>query len=267
MTFEGQWLDSERHGSGLMKWPSGTTYDGEWRHNQFEGRGELHATSGEEPVRIYNGIWKGGEPTAQAVAIVWKLQGEDSEDEDKQPPPSESQATSGAPSSTTPGAAAKAKPSPSGSRAPSPTETEPKPPLALIAGEPMPTFIVRCKDADGATATYESGRMIAVTLQQLAQKETPDKKKGGKKTPEPEEPDAPPEILSSVVLGEVPTAAGEAVFEGIMLPAETVPNTYDGEYALAFSDTTKLDHPLLNFTPISAEAGTVVVRVEAGAEE
>lgn len=266
VTFDGQWLKGERHGKGVMKWPNGTVYDGEWQHNNFEGQGELHARCGDMPLRSYKGVWQEGAPTTGAVTIIWK--GAEVPPQQEEPPPQKQPAIPDSKPGEKPGkagakAAAKKQPEPpaAGSRPTSATESTD---LLLIAGGPMPSFTITCAGADGEAADYESGRMITVSLQRLAQKEVPtDKKKGGKKTPEPEEPEGPPEVLSSVALGEVPTVAGLAAFEGLVLPEDTAATSYDGEYVLAFSDTTPLEHPLLNFEPISAETSpTVPVRVE-----
>jgi len=264
--YEGQWLQGERHGIGLMNWPSGTVYDGGWAKNAFQGQGELRAKSGgDEPLRVYSGVWEDGKPTTQAIAMSFK-EGvnvdNDSADEGENDMPSRV-ATPQAPGDPKAKARPGSRNDKAGGGTPSPTELAAKPPMVLVIGEPTPSFHVRCKDAEGTITAYESGRMLAVDLRRHAPKEVGDKKKGGKKTPEPEEPEAPPEILSTVRLGQVPTDAGVALFETLVMPTEITQTTYDGEYVLAIVDATSSDHPLLNFTPISAETSPLVpVKVE-----
>jgi len=261
--FEGQWLRGERHGEGQMQWPSGTVYRGGWQQNSFHGQGQLQAKSGSEPqVRAYTGVWAEGRPTAQAVALTFSKKltgdGDSSADEGEV---EEARATPQPPAEPKP-AAAKARP---GKASPTPPEPGNDSKLVLVVGEQAPPFSIRCKDAQGAVATFESGRLIAVELRRLAPKEVPDpKKKGGKKSPEPEEPPGPPEILSRTTLGEAASEAGVALFDqGLVVPEDITATTYEGEYVLAFCDVTAPDHPLLNFTAISAEASAEVsVKVE-----
>lgn len=266
-SYEGVWLKGERHGEGVMQWPSGTVYKGEWQHNSFEGQGSLLAKFGDEPDRTYTGVFREGQPTTQAVKLDFQMP-EPLPAEDLQLPPAEAAPPKGAPppkgdkgrpaSREKPGAKGGGD---LGSRPDSPSEPE----WVLVAGEAARPFSVICKDAEGSVANYESGRIVTVSLQQLAQKEAADKKKGGKKTPEPDEKEEPAEVLSSVELAQAPTVEGVATFEGVVVPEDITPTSYEGEYVLTFTDATPGEHPLLTFQPIPEEgAASAPVRVEQG---
>mmetsp|Transcript_56884 Transcript_56884/g.144247 ORF Transcript_56884/g.144247 Transcript_56884/m.144247 type:complete len:386 (-) Transcript_56884:15-1172(-) len=230
-TYTGQWMEGIRHGAGRMSWPDGSTYDGQWQQGSFEGHGSCSITDTRSDVhRSYIGNWKTGAPTQQSVALAWQgvlpVDGNASEEADAGPD-----------------AAA--------------AET----PWALIAGAPIPNFAVRCVDDAGATAVFESGRVIVAMLRRRAQREVVDKKKG-KKSPEPEEPQSPPEVLSETPIGSAPSSEGVVLFSTLSLPADVEPTSYDGEYELAFFDQSP-DHVMLPFVAISSESDAkICIRID-----
>merc|ERR1712050_256702 len=98
--------------------------------------------------------------------------------------------------------------------------------------------------------------MIVAVLRRRAQREITDKKKG-KKSPEPEEPQSPTEVLSEVSIGSAPSTKGIVTFSTLTLPADTEATSYDGEYELAFLDRSP-SSVVLPFVPISSESDATV---------
>lgn len=52
-SYDGEWLDGNRHGIGIMTFKDGSTYNGHWMHGQKHGRGELTMVTGFR----YRGGW------------------------------------------------------------------------------------------------------------------------------------------------------------------------------------------------------------------
>ena len=53
--YKGQWVENQRSGTGLVVYPSGNTYDGEWKDNVKNGKGEMFWVEVNEK---YTGDWK-----------------------------------------------------------------------------------------------------------------------------------------------------------------------------------------------------------------
>lgn len=58
-TYEGQLVRGKREGEGIMFWPTGKIYVGQWRDDRFHGHGLLFATA--ERGCTYNGDWVQGQ--------------------------------------------------------------------------------------------------------------------------------------------------------------------------------------------------------------
>jgi hypothetical protein len=54
--YEGEWLDDEQHGQGVCVYPSGNIYIGEWSAGRCEGKGIMLYNDGD----IFDGHWKAG---------------------------------------------------------------------------------------------------------------------------------------------------------------------------------------------------------------
>ena len=63
--YEGQWLNSRRHGHGMWTKPDGTMYVGEWVNDKPNGHGTFTLPNG----RKYIGEWKDGRRHGQGVEI------------------------------------------------------------------------------------------------------------------------------------------------------------------------------------------------------
>mmetsp|Transcript_79924 Transcript_79924/g.232011 ORF Transcript_79924/g.232011 Transcript_79924/m.232011 type:complete len:408 (+) Transcript_79924:31-1254(+) len=234
--YVGQWHDGVKHGSGTMMWPDGARYEGEWHEGIFHGQGAFSGgESADGTQRMYTGVWAQGVPEAQAAAIEW---------EGLVPPPEPLEGAEVDEEGDAEGAR-------SAEVAQPPVEEGP---WALTAGAVVPAFVVRCLAADGSIAEFESGRELTATLRRRAQREVvPEKGKKGKKSPEPEEPPPPTAVISEVLIGSARSASGRVVFNELLVPADTEPTTYDGEYELAFSDSSP-EHPVAPIVRIAAEA-------------
>ncbi len=57
--FHGKFVDGNRCGYGISKWPNGSIYDGNWRNDTFDGEGTLIT-----PTRTYYGPWLEGAQNA-----------------------------------------------------------------------------------------------------------------------------------------------------------------------------------------------------------
>lgn len=56
LTYEGEFVNSEPDGQGVMTWSDGSRYDGQWRKNRQSGRGTLTLKDGGK----YEGTWQAG---------------------------------------------------------------------------------------------------------------------------------------------------------------------------------------------------------------
>ncbi|KAH3714428.1 hypothetical protein Pelo_19062 [Pelomyxa schiedti] len=60
-SYDGEWRDGMMHGSGVYRWPDGTTYVGNWRNGKRHGEGLWHRTDGGWFEGIYlDNKWKSG---------------------------------------------------------------------------------------------------------------------------------------------------------------------------------------------------------------
>ena len=41
--YTGDWKAGKRHGTGLLEYPSGCNYEGEFKWGRFDGRGTIHS--------------------------------------------------------------------------------------------------------------------------------------------------------------------------------------------------------------------------------
>lgn len=55
--YEGQWLNDQQHGRGLMSWTDGRTYDGQFRQQRFDGHGRMVWQTA-KGVQTYEGQYK-----------------------------------------------------------------------------------------------------------------------------------------------------------------------------------------------------------------
>jgi hypothetical protein len=205
-TYEGDFLLGVRHGYGHQTWPDGASYAGDWSDNQFDGGGEYASER-----RSYQGRWVRGQPTWRPVAVgigteEWAL--------------------------------------------PEDVPTAEKPTLGLVGGGPCPTVVVACRDEEERPVDCESGRLIRATLRRYRLPEPvvvdPKKDKGAKKPSKHEPvpaavPDAPPEMLYEVVIGEALSQEGFAIFDELSVPAEAAASSNPKAYELTFTDETPFD--------------------------
>jgi len=65
--YEGQWVMADMEGRGIMKFPDGSTYNGEWRRGNFHGHGRW-----QDAKHIYEGEWVDGKKEGFGWSIqVW----------------------------------------------------------------------------------------------------------------------------------------------------------------------------------------------------
>ena len=65
--YYGEWNEGtgEKHGMGVLVWPSGDLYEGYWKHNQQNGKGRLiHANKD-----VYTGDWKDDKAHGQGEVL------------------------------------------------------------------------------------------------------------------------------------------------------------------------------------------------------
>uniref|UniRef100_A0A8C2R4J4 MORN repeat containing 1 n=1 Tax=Capra hircus TaxID=9925 RepID=A0A8C2R4J4_CAPHI len=64
--YEGNWVQDQRQGHGMLRLADGSTYEGQWHSGVFSGQGSMAHCSGV----IYRGMWINGHPMAQATRIA-----------------------------------------------------------------------------------------------------------------------------------------------------------------------------------------------------
>lgn len=62
-TYEGNWLDGKRHGTGKFTWNDGKTYEGDWSYDSRTGKGKGNIFSG-----YYEGEFRNGKPHGYGIA-------------------------------------------------------------------------------------------------------------------------------------------------------------------------------------------------------
>ena len=55
-TYEGNWVDTKKHGQGVETWPNGYIYKGEFKNSEWSGQGILTFPDGS----TYKGEWANG---------------------------------------------------------------------------------------------------------------------------------------------------------------------------------------------------------------
>ena len=65
--YYGEWnkKDNNRHGRGILLWPDGSKYTGQWRNNYASGKGKLIHSNGD----IYEGEWDNDKPNGYGEYI------------------------------------------------------------------------------------------------------------------------------------------------------------------------------------------------------
>lgn len=65
-TYCGQWFCGKLHGEGIMTWPDGRRYEGQFRQSVYHGPGRLEVPSS-AGVTIYEGTWKNGKLEGKGI--------------------------------------------------------------------------------------------------------------------------------------------------------------------------------------------------------
>ncbi|KAK7078631.1 agglutinin-like protein 2 [Halocaridina rubra] len=65
-TYVGQWFCGKLHGEGIMTWPDGRRYEGQFRQGVYQGLGKLEVPSS-GGVTVYEGMWKNGKLEGKGV--------------------------------------------------------------------------------------------------------------------------------------------------------------------------------------------------------
>ncbi|XP_069957233.1 alsin isoform X3 [Cherax quadricarinatus] len=65
-TYNGQWFFGKLHGEGIMTWPDGRQYEGQFRQNVYHGPGQLEVPS-PGGVTVYEGTWKNGKLEGKGI--------------------------------------------------------------------------------------------------------------------------------------------------------------------------------------------------------
>jgi hypothetical protein len=59
LRYAGAWHQDQKHGWGMMQYPSGALYEGDWFHDKKHGFGTMYWTS---RMERYRGAWKNNKP-------------------------------------------------------------------------------------------------------------------------------------------------------------------------------------------------------------
>jgi hypothetical protein len=62
-TYEGEWVNDQRHGKGVLSYTNGKVYEGEFRNGQKHGKGRVTYPNGD----VYEGDWENGLRQGQGV--------------------------------------------------------------------------------------------------------------------------------------------------------------------------------------------------------
>ena len=65
-TYEGEWVDTKKHGKGVETWPNGYIYTGEFKNSLWSGQGILTFPDGS----TYDGEWANGFMNGQGT-FTW----------------------------------------------------------------------------------------------------------------------------------------------------------------------------------------------------
>ena len=68
--YEGDWVDSKRHGKGVMTYLSGGSYEGDWRNDKRNGQGVYTYYDGRE---ANTGLWRDDKHVASSEARAKRL--------------------------------------------------------------------------------------------------------------------------------------------------------------------------------------------------
>lgn len=62
----GQWFCGKLHGEGIISWPDGRRYEGQFRQSVYHGPGKLEVPAA-GGVTIYEGAWKNGKLEGKGI--------------------------------------------------------------------------------------------------------------------------------------------------------------------------------------------------------
>ena len=65
-TYEGEWVQTQKHGQGIETWPNGYIYKGEFKNSAWSGQGKLTFPNG----AIYEGEWENGFMNGEGI-FTW----------------------------------------------------------------------------------------------------------------------------------------------------------------------------------------------------
>ena len=65
-TYEGEWVETKKHGQGIETWPNGYVYDGEFQNSEWSGVGTLTFPDGS----TYTGAWMNGFMNGEGI-FTW----------------------------------------------------------------------------------------------------------------------------------------------------------------------------------------------------
>ncbi len=65
-TYEGEWVQTQKHGQGIETWPNGYIYKGEFKNSAWSGQGKLTFPNG----ATYEGEWENGFMNGEGI-FTW----------------------------------------------------------------------------------------------------------------------------------------------------------------------------------------------------